>query len=119
MAAGFGEPHNIELEAEKRLIKQFAEEITALIVKENCTRWYLAADKSINSQIIEKLDPPIMAKLEKNITANSSNARCGCPSREAEEFFTGKQIDSDMSGELLTLALSRERLYDPFLSWHP
>ncbi|MGD0885279.1 MAG: host attachment protein [Thermodesulfovibrionales bacterium] len=69
-AAGFGEPHNIESEVEKRLIKQFAEEITALVVKENCARWYLAADKSINGHIIEKLDPSIMAKLRKNVTAN-------------------------------------------------
>jgi Protein required for attachment to host cells len=69
-AAGFGEPHHVESEVEKRLIKQVAEEINALIIQENCDRWHLSADRSINSQIIEKLDPSTIAKLKKNITAN-------------------------------------------------
>jgi hypothetical protein len=72
--AGFGEPHHIESEAEKRLIAQFAEDIKALILKEGCEKWYFAADSGINGRIIEKLDSSIKAKLKKNITANLTKA---------------------------------------------
>jgi hypothetical protein len=68
--AGFGEPHNLELETEKRLIKQIAEDINTLIIKEKCDSWYLAAGKNINSQIVEHLEPAIKARLERNIPCN-------------------------------------------------
>ncbi|MEW6109721.1 MAG: host attachment protein [Nitrospirota bacterium] len=68
--AGFGEPHNIETEARKKLIKQFSEEINTLVASEDCDRWYLAADKVINSQIIKKLRPAVKARLKKNIKSN-------------------------------------------------
>ena len=72
--AGFGEPHNIESEEEKRLIAQFAEDIRALILKEGCEKWYFAADSGINSRIIDKLDPSTKAKLKKNVAANLTKA---------------------------------------------
>ena len=68
--AGFGEPHNIELETKKRLIKLIAHDINALVKRESCHKWYFAASKTINNQIIEYLDPDIQKKLEKNIPSN-------------------------------------------------
>lgn len=68
--AGFGEQHNAELETEKRLIKRIADDINRLIPEKDCDKWYLAADRSINSQILELLTPEVKAKLRKNVAAN-------------------------------------------------
>lgn len=68
--AGFGEQHNVELETEKRLIRRIAEDISELIVEKDCDKWFLAADRSINNQILEYLTPDVKAKLKKNIAAN-------------------------------------------------
>ncbi len=73
-AAGFGEAHNLETETEKRLIEQIAEDINELIAKEKCEKWYLAAGKNINSQIVENLEPAVKAKLDKNIPSNLTKA---------------------------------------------
>lgn len=69
-ATGYGEPHSIASENEKRLIKLIANNINRVIAKENCAKWYLAAGKAINSQIIENLAADIKAKLGKNIALN-------------------------------------------------
>ncbi len=68
--AGFGEQHNVDLEAEKRLIKRLAEDINDLILEKDCDKWFLAADRSINNQILENLTPAVKAKLKKNVAAN-------------------------------------------------
>ncbi|NJD67113.1 MAG: hypothetical protein C3F12_01095 [Candidatus Methylomirabilota bacterium] len=67
---GFGEPHAVELEAEKRLIKQIAEDINQLVLEKDCEKWFLAADRAINNQILENLTPAVKAKLKKNVSAN-------------------------------------------------
>ncbi|HTZ17315.1 MAG TPA: host attachment protein [Dissulfurispiraceae bacterium] len=71
---GSGEAHNIELENEKRLIKNIAKSISKIVIERNCDSWHLAAEKAINGQIIEFLDPTVKAKLEKNIAANLTKA---------------------------------------------
>lgn len=73
-AGGSGEAHNIELESEKRVIKTIAKTITKIIKEEMCGSWHLAAEKTINSQILECLDPSVRAKLEKNIASNLTKA---------------------------------------------
>lgn len=70
VAKGYGEPHNLELEIQKKLVKMIAKDITTLITKEDCNKWYLAAGKKINRQIIDNLKPEIRSRLDKNITAN-------------------------------------------------
>ena len=70
IATGSGEPHHLELEIEKKVIKRIANDISMLVEKEGCTKWYLAAGERINNQIIENLDPLIRAKLDKNIRAD-------------------------------------------------
>ncbi len=69
-AKGYGEPHNLELETNRRLIKMIAKSINDLILSEKYTKWYLAAGNEINSQIVENLDPNVSAKLKKNIKSN-------------------------------------------------
>lgn len=67
---GYGEPHNIELENRKKLIKQIASDINELIKNEKPSEWHLAASKSINNQILDNLEPAIKELLGKNIMAD-------------------------------------------------
>lgn len=72
-AKGYGEPHGIELEMEKKAAKLISNDINALIKKEGFPQWYLAASKMINSQIIDNLDAGVKAKLDRNIMSNLTN----------------------------------------------
>jgi hypothetical protein len=74
-AKGSGERHNIELETENKIIKMITKDINTLIDMEDCEKWYLAAGKKINRQIIESLKPEVKARLFKNITANLTNIK--------------------------------------------
>ena len=67
---GYGEPHNIKLEAKKKLIKNIVGDINSLIKKKKCNEWYLAAGKSLNKQIVDNLDPSVRTKLKKNILSD-------------------------------------------------
>ena len=67
---GYGEPHNIKLESKKKLIKNISDDINKLINTKKCDKWYLAAGKSINKQVIENLDPSVREKLDKNILSD-------------------------------------------------
>jgi hypothetical protein len=71
--AGFGEPHSMLQESEKRQLKQIAGNIASLLQKEKCEKWYLAAAKDINNQVIEYLDPAVKSKMAKNVKANLTN----------------------------------------------
>lgn len=69
-AAGYGEPHAIESEEERRAIKLLADTISALVQKEGCKKWHVALDKSINHQVLAILPPEIKARLAGNVNAN-------------------------------------------------
>ncbi|GBD99968.1 protein required for attachment to host cells [bacterium BMS3Abin07] len=71
---GYGEPHNLELENKKRAIKVLAKNINKLIAGSACKKWYMAAGKKINRQILEYLDPAVKAKLSRNIPSDLTNA---------------------------------------------
>ncbi|HMK59604.1 MAG TPA: host attachment protein [Dissulfurispiraceae bacterium] len=73
-AKGSGEAHNIQIENEKRLIRNIARTINRIIAEEKCDGWHLAAEKAINGQIVESLDQVVKSKLEKNIAANLTKA---------------------------------------------
>ncbi len=73
-AAGYGEPHMIKTEEERRAIKLLAEDICGLVQKEGCKKWHMALDKSINNQVLAILPPEVKAKLAKNIDANLTKA---------------------------------------------
>jgi hypothetical protein len=70
VAKGYGEPHHLESEIAKKLVKMIAMDITALIKKEDCEKWYLAAGEKINKEIVEKLEPKVKSKLDKSITVD-------------------------------------------------
>ncbi len=69
-AKGYGEPHNMKIEFERRLTKQIANEISTLITKEDSHNWDLSAPGRINGKIIEHLAPNVKSKLGKSITAD-------------------------------------------------
>ncbi|MBF0560222.1 MAG: host attachment protein [Nitrospirae bacterium] len=73
-ATGSGEPHNVDLEIEKKVIKRIASDIGVIVEKEGCSKWHLAAGEAINNQILENLDPTVRTKLHKNIRVNLTNA---------------------------------------------
>lgn len=70
VAKGYGEPHHLESEIAKKIVKMIAMDITALIKKEDCEKWYLAAGEKINKEIVEKLEPKVKSKLDKSITVD-------------------------------------------------
>jgi len=72
--AGYGERHNIETENERRLVKEIAESIAALVKKVNPTEWDFAAGDKINNAVLEELAPTIKDKLAKNLRSNLINA---------------------------------------------
>ncbi len=67
VAKGYGEPHNLESEVRKKLVKMIAMDIDALIKKEGCEKWYLAAGDRIEKEIIKRLEPAVKAKLDKSV----------------------------------------------------
>ena len=73
-AAGYSEAHNLELETEKRLVKQIAMDISELVSREKCETWFLAANRDINAQIVDNLEPSVKAKLRKNVPCNLTKA---------------------------------------------
>jgi len=68
--AAAGERHNIELEHRKRLIKQLAEHITALLRAGDVDACYFAASREINHKILELLPHDVLSKITKNISAD-------------------------------------------------
>ncbi|MEJ2684112.1 MAG: host attachment protein [Candidatus Sulfobium sp.] len=69
-AKGYGEPHNMALEGEKRLLKLIAEDISAVLGREKCGRWYLAAPGEINGRIIDNLAPGLASGMGKNVPSD-------------------------------------------------
>lgn len=62
-----GEEQNLELEDEKRRIKEIAKQISNSLHNQNGKNWCLAAPKAINNQIVEHLDPHLREKLVTNL----------------------------------------------------
>ena len=67
---GYGEPHSIEEENKRRLIKQIAENISGVIKEGKFKKWHLAASGNINNQIIGNLDSAIKSGLDKNVLSD-------------------------------------------------
>jgi hypothetical protein len=65
-----GERHNIELEKRRRLVRQLAQRLNALARRPEVERCLLAASREINHQLLEQLEPPVRAKIEKNVSAD-------------------------------------------------
>lgn len=69
-AKGYGEPHNIELEAEKKAARLIAKDIAAVIGREGTKKWWFAAAHKLNSLVLENLDTEVKSNLDKNVNAN-------------------------------------------------
>ena len=69
-AKGYGEPHNMKIEIEKRLTKLIAKDIDSLLANEDNNEWDLAAPAAINKQIVEQLAPDVKGKLCRSINAD-------------------------------------------------
>jgi hypothetical protein len=67
VAKGYGEPHHLESEIRKKLIKMIAMDINALVTKEDCENWCLAASEKIGKDIINKLELTVKSKLTKSM----------------------------------------------------
>ncbi|MDA8077351.1 MAG: host attachment protein [Nitrospiraceae bacterium] len=74
-AKGYGEPHHMELEMQKKVVKLIAGDINAIIAREGYPRWYLAAEKRIHSQVLENLNPEVKTKLVKKITSDLTKTK--------------------------------------------
>jgi len=68
--SGSGEDHNIELEEERRRIKEIAKQISESLKNHEYKCWYFAAPKAINNKIVEMLDSSVKEKMEKNLHAD-------------------------------------------------
>jgi hypothetical protein len=74
-AKGSPEPHNLELELQRKMIRSIAEGIGAVLQREGNPNWYLAAEKQITNQLIESLDSVPKAKLTKSLTVNLTKVK--------------------------------------------
>lgn len=83
-ASGSGEDHNIELEKERRRLKEIAKQISSTLQEHSHTSWYFAAPKAINNQIVELLDPAIVKSMRVNLHADLTKI----PTDQLLEHFT-------------------------------
>jgi len=83
-ASGSGEDHNIELENERRRLKEIAKQISSTLQEHSHTGWYFAAPKAINNQIVELLDPAIVKSMKVNLNADLTKI----PTDQLLEHFT-------------------------------
>lgn len=74
-AKGYGEPHNMELEEEKRILKLIADNISTVLGREGCGEWYLAAPGEINGRIVNNLAPGVASSLGKNVPADLTKTK--------------------------------------------
>jgi hypothetical protein len=65
-----GERHNIQLEFRRRVVGQLAQRLNALARPPEIEQCLLAASKEINHALLEKLEPPVRAKIQKNLPAD-------------------------------------------------
>jgi hypothetical protein len=65
-----GERHNIELEQRKRLVRQLAQRLNALVRPPEVERCLVAASREIHHQLLDALEPQVRAKIEKDISAD-------------------------------------------------
>lgn len=66
---GNAEPNKMELELKSRAIKQLAQTVNQLVKSNDGDVPVLfAAIKSINNQIMDRLEPAVLARIEKNLS---------------------------------------------------
>lgn len=69
-AKGYGEPHNLELEEERKILKQIADDISTVLGREKFREWHLAAPGEINGRIISNLPHGLASGIGRNVQAD-------------------------------------------------
>jgi len=72
-AGSDGEQHNMHLEKRRRLVRQMAEGLTALLKPKAVERCFFAAPQEINQQIVDNIAPEVRQKIEKNLSLDLTN----------------------------------------------
>jgi hypothetical protein len=58
-----GEPHNLKLEIEQRLIREIAETIMQIVRKEDTKVWHLAFPAEHKKALLDRIDPDVSTRL--------------------------------------------------------
>lgn len=74
-AKGYGEPHNLALEEEKRIVKLIAEDISTVLGREEYREWYFAAPGEINGKVVSNLAPGLASGIAKNVPADLTKTK--------------------------------------------
>ena|SRR5438128_11333484 len=78
----WGDRHNLELEERKRLVRQLARRLNALMGGRDVDFCCFAASREINQQILDALSPAAQAKIKRRLTADlvkaSKETLLGC-----------------------------------------
>ena len=69
-AKGYGEPHSMESEAEKKTARLIAKDIAAIIVREGVKKWWFAAANKLNSLVMEYLSSDVKSAMDRNVNSN-------------------------------------------------
>ena len=101
-ATPWGERHNIELERKRRLVKQLAHSLNALLQRDASDGCYLAASKEISHQILDELPREARLKIEKIVACDLTKA-------EKSDLMRRFEIIKSKLGETPFLA-NREQL---------
>lgn len=83
-----GGSQNIELESERRRIKEIAHDVSAFLKKHAHQPWSFAAPKAINHQIVEALDVEAQESLKTNLSSDLTNT----PNNQLLEHFAKKPL---------------------------
>jgi len=85
-----GEQHNMQLEKQKRLIRQMACRIADHLKDDEVERCFLAIPQEINNRVIESIAPDLREKIEKNVPRDLTHLRKG----EIIRHFAGRPVHS-------------------------
>jgi hypothetical protein len=81
-----GGSHTIELEEERRRIKEIAQDVSGFLKNNSHQAWCFAAPKAINNKIVELLDSDVRKSMTTNLTSDLTNI----PNNQLLEHFSKK-----------------------------
>ena len=78
-----GEPHNLKLEIEHRLLKEIADFIMQVIREASPKRWHLAFPAEHNKALLDRIDPDVARTLDRNLPEDLAKLK---PEKLLERF---------------------------------
>ncbi len=78
-----GEPHNLKLEIEHRLLKEIADTVMKIVRERDPKGWHLAFPAEHNKALLDRIDPDVSTKLKKNIPEDLTKLK---PEKLLERF---------------------------------